>query len=132
MYLEGDKWKNWHTRCSDAAIKENKSEEDTKLSTISVSKLLEYAHTALHHCEINNLDPYKVPVFLTLERDNNLYSNIGLGICCSSQLGTYVTLESSDYYKMLLQILNLKQVNIGEVEVMIYLVLQYLNQLENV
>lgn len=29
-----------------AAIKENKSEEDTKLSTISVSKLLEYAHTA--------------------------------------------------------------------------------------
>lgn len=28
MYLEGDKWKNWHTRCSDAAIKENKSEED--------------------------------------------------------------------------------------------------------
>lgn len=91
---------NWHTRCSDAAIKENKSEEDTKLSTISVSKLLEYAHTALHHCEINNLDPDKVPVFLTLERDNNLYSNIGLGICCSSQLGTYVTLESSDYYKM--------------------------------
>lgn len=36
MYLEGDKWKNWHT-----AIKENKSEEDTKLSTISVSKLLD-------------------------------------------------------------------------------------------
>lgn len=100
MYLEGDKWKNWHTRCSDAAIKENKSEEDTKLSTISVSKLLEYVHTALRNCEINNLDPYKVPVFLTLERDNNLYSNIGLGICCSSQLGTYVTLESSDYYKM--------------------------------
>lgn len=25
MYLKGDKWKNWHTRCSDAAIKENKS-----------------------------------------------------------------------------------------------------------
>ena len=100
MYLEGDKWKNWHTRCSDAAIKENKSEEDTKLSTISVSKLLEYVHTALRNCEINNLDPDKVPVFLTLERDNNLYSNIGLGICCSSQLGTYVTLESSDYYKM--------------------------------
>lgn len=69
----------------------------------------------LHHCEINNLDPYKVPVFLTLERDNNLYSNIGC------QLGTYVTLESSDYYKMLLRILNLKLVNIGEV--MIYLVL---------
>ena len=45
MYLEGDKWKNWHTRCSDAAIKENKDEEDTKLSTISVSKLLEYAQT---------------------------------------------------------------------------------------
>lgn len=123
MYLEGDKWKNWHTRCSDAAIKENKSEEDTKLSTISVSKLLEYVHTALRNCEINNLDPDKVPVFLTLERDNNLYSNIGLGICCSSQLGTYVTLESSDYYKMLLRILNLKLVNIGEVEVMIYLVL---------
>lgn len=100
MYLEGDKWKNWHTRCSDAAIKENKSEEDTKLSTISVSKLLEYVHTALRNCEINNLDPDKVPVFLTLGRDNNLYSNIGLGICCSSQLGTYVTLESSDYYKM--------------------------------
>lgn len=100
MYLEGDKWKNWHTRCSDAAIKENKSEEDTKLSTISVSKLLEYVHTALRNCEINNLDPDKVLVFLTLERDNNLYSNIGLGICCSSQLGTYVTLESSDYYKM--------------------------------
>lgn len=98
MYLEGDKWKNWHTRCSDAAIKEIKSEEDTKLSTISVSKLLEYAHTALHHCEINNLDPYKVPVFLTLERDNNLYSNIGE----------------------------------VEVQVMIYLVLWYLNQLENV
>lgn len=69
------------------------------------------------HCEINNLDPYKVPVFFTLERDNNLYSNIGLGICC--QLGTYVTLESSDYYKMLLRILNLKLVNIGEVKVMI-------------
>lgn len=100
MYLEGDKWKNWHTRCSDAAIKENKSEEDTKLSTISVSKLLEYVHTALRNCEINNLDPDKVPVFLTLERDNNLYSNIGLDICCSSQLGTYVTLGSSDYYKM--------------------------------
>lgn len=100
MYLKGDKWKNWHTRCSDAAIKENKSKEDTKLSTISVSKLLEYVHTALRNCEINNLDPDKVPVFLTLERDNNLYSNIGLGICCSSQLGTYVTLESSDYYKM--------------------------------
>ena len=100
MYLEGDKWKNWHTRCSDAAIKENKDEEDTKLSTISVSKLLEYAHTALRNCEINHLDPDKVPVFLSLGRDNNLYSNIGLSICSSSQLGTYVTLGSSDYYKM--------------------------------
>jgi hypothetical protein len=73
MYLEGDKWKNWHTRCSDDAIKRNKDEEDTKLNTISVSRLLEYAHTALRHCEINNLDPDKVPVFLTLECDNNLY-----------------------------------------------------------
>lgn len=100
MYLEGDKWKNQHTRCSDAAIKENKSEEDAKLSTISVSKLLEYAHTAWHHCEINNLDPYKVPVFLTLDHNENLYSYVGLSICSSSQLGTYVTLGSSDYYKM--------------------------------
>lgn len=75
----------------------------------------------LHHCEINNLDPYKVPVFLTLDHNENLYSYVGLSIC--SQLGTYVTLESSDYYKMLLRILNLKLVNIGEVEVMIYLVL---------
>ena len=99
MYLEGNKWKNWHTRCSDAAIKNNKK-EDTKIYTISVSKLLDYAHTALHNCEINNLDPDKVPVFLTLGRDENLYSNIGLSICCSSQLGTYVTLGSSDYYKM--------------------------------
>lgn len=133
MYLEGDKWKNWHTRCSDAAIKENKK-EDTKLNTISVSKLLEYAHTALHHCEINNLDPDKVPVFLTLGSNESLYSYVGLSICCSSQLGTYVTLGSSDYYKMLLQILNLKQVNIGEVgvQVMIYLVLWYLNWLVNV
>lgn len=106
MYLEGDKWKNWHTRCSDAAIKENEDEEDTKLSTISVSKLLEYAHTALRDCEINNLDPDKVPVFLALGGVDNLYSNVGLG--CSGQLGTYVTLGSSDYYKMLLQILNLK------------------------
>lgn len=73
----------------------------------------------LHHCEINNLDPYKVPVFLTLDHNENLYSYVGLSIC--SQLGTYVTLESSDYYKMLLRILNLKLVNIGEV--MIYLVL---------
>lgn len=40
----------------------------------------------LRNCEINNLDPDKVPVFLTLERDNNLYSNIGLGICCSQVL----------------------------------------------
>ena len=99
MYLEGNKWKNWHTRCSDAAIKNNKK-EDTKIYTISVSKLLDYAHTALHDCEINNLDPDKVPVFLTLGRDENLYSNIRLSICCSSQLGTYVTLGSSDYYKM--------------------------------
>ena len=37
MYLEGDKWKNWHTRCSDVAIKENKDEEDTKLSTIFIT-----------------------------------------------------------------------------------------------
>lgn len=77
----------------------------------------------LHHCEINNLDPNKVPVFLALGGVDNLYSNVGLGICCSGQSGTYVTLGSSDYYKMLLQILNLKLVNIGEVEVMIYLVL---------
>lgn len=61
----------------------------------------------LHHCEINNLDPDKVPVFLTLDHNENLYSYVGLSIC-SSQLGTYVTLGSSDYYKMLLQILNLK------------------------
>lgn len=100
MYLEEDKWKNWHTRCSDVAIKENKDEEDIKLSTISVSKLLDYAYTALRHCEINNLDPDKVPVFLALGRDDNLYSNIGLSICCSSQLGTYVILGSSDYYRM--------------------------------
>ena len=99
MYLEGNKWKNWHTRCSDASIKNNKK-EDTKIYTISVSKLLDYAHTALRNCEINNLDPDKVPVFLTLGRDENLYSNIRLSICCSSQLGTYVTLGSSDYYKM--------------------------------
>ena len=105
-------------------------EGDTKLSTISVSKLLEYVHTALRNCEINNLDPDKVPVFLTLERDNNLYSNIGLGICCSSQLGTYVTLESSDYYKMFYVAPDSKPE--VEVQVMIYLVLQYLNQLENV
>ena len=32
MYLEGDKQKNWHTRCSDAAIKENKSEEKYYIS----------------------------------------------------------------------------------------------------
>ena len=100
MYLEGDKWKNWHTRCSDAAIKENKDEEDTKLSTISVSKLLEYAHEALRNCEINNLDPDKVPVFLTLDHMENLYSHIKLSICCSSQLGSYITLGSSNYYKM--------------------------------
>lgn len=100
MYLEGNKWKNWHTRCSDVAIKENKNEEDTKLSTISVSKLLAYAHTALHNCEINNLDPDKVPVFLTLDRDKNLYSQVELSIYCSGQSGTYVTLGSSDYYKM--------------------------------
>lgn len=99
MYLEDNKWKNWHTRCSDAAIKNNKK-EDTKICTISVSKLLDYVHTALHNCEINNLDPDKVPVFLALGRDENLYSNIRLSICCSSQLGTYITLGSSDYYKM--------------------------------
>lgn len=98
MYLEGNKWKNWHTRCSDVAIEEGK-EEDAKINTISVSKLLDYVHTALHHCEINNLDPDKVPVFLTLGRDQNRYSNVRLGICCSSQ-GTYVTLGSSDYYKL--------------------------------
>lgn len=61
MYLEGDKWKNWHTRCSDAAIKENKGEEDTKLSTISVSKLLEYVHTALA-CPKSNLQEKTVIV----------------------------------------------------------------------
>lgn len=99
MYLEGNKWKNWHTECSDAAIKNNKK-EDTKINTISVSKLLDYAHTALHNCEINNLDPDKVPVFLTLGRDQNLYSNVSLSICCSSQLGTYITLGSLDYYRM--------------------------------
>ena len=99
MYLEGNKWKNWHTRCSDAAIKNNKK-EDTKIYTISVSKLLDYAHTALHNCEINNLDPDKVPVFLTLGRDENLYSNVSLSICYSSQLGTYITLGSLDYYKL--------------------------------
>lgn len=100
MYLEGDKWKNWHTRCSDAAIKNNKDEEDTKLSTISVSKLLEYAHAALRDCKINNLDPDKVPVFITLDHMENLYSNVYLSICSSSKLGAYVTLGSSDYYKM--------------------------------
>ena len=99
MYLEDNKWKNWHTRCSDAAIKNNKK-EDTKICTISVSKLLDDIYTALHNCEINNLDPDKVPVFLELGRDKNLYSNIRLSTCCSSQLGTYVTLGSSDYYKM--------------------------------
>lgn len=99
MYLEGNRWKNWHTECSDAAIKNNK-EEDTKICTISVSKLLDYAHTALHHCEINNLDPDKVPVFLSLGGVDNLYSNVGLGICHSEQLDTYVTLGSNDYYKM--------------------------------
>lgn len=30
----------------------------------------------------------------------NLYSHIKLSICCSSQLGSYITLGSSDYYKM--------------------------------
>lgn len=100
MYLEGNKWKNWHTRRSDVAIKENKDEEDTKLSTISVSELLEYAHTALRDCEINNLDPDKVPVFLALGRINNLYSNIRFSMCSSSQLGLYATLGSSDYYRM--------------------------------
>ena len=99
MYLEDNRWKNWHTRCSDTAIKENKK-EDTKINTISVSKLLDYAHTALRNCENNNLDPDKVPVFLSLGRDENLYSNVSLAICCSSQLGTYVTLGSSDYYRM--------------------------------
>lgn len=99
MYLEDNKWKNWHTRCSDAAIKNNKK-EDTKICTISVSKLLDDVHTALHNCEINNLDPNKVPVFLALGYDGNLYSNIRLSTCYSSQLGTYVTLGSSDYYKM--------------------------------
>ena len=99
MYLEGNKWENWHTKCSDAAIKNNKK-EDTKINTISVSKLLDYAHTALRDCEINNLDPDKVPVFLTLGPDQNLYSNVSLSICSSFQLGTYVTLGSLDYYKM--------------------------------
>lgn len=100
MYLEEDKWKNWHTRRSDVAIKENKDEEGTKLSTISVSELLEYAHTALRDCEINNLDPDKVPVFLALGRIDNLYSNIRFSMCSSSQLGLYATLGSSDYYRM--------------------------------
>lgn len=99
MYLEDNRWKNWHTRCSDAAIKNNKK-EDTKICTISVSKLLEYTHTALRNCENNNLDPDKIPVFLALGHDENLYSNVSLSICCCSQLGTYVTLGSSDYYRM--------------------------------
>lgn len=65
-----------------------------------MSKLLEYAHAALHDCEINNLDPNKVPVFLTLDHMENLYSHIKFSICCSSQLGTYITLGSSNYYKL--------------------------------
>lgn len=40
----------------------------------------------LRNCEINNLDPDKVPVFLTLGGVDNLYSNVGLGICCSWEL----------------------------------------------
>ena len=100
MYLEDNRWKNWHTRRSDVAIKENKDEEGTKLSTISVSELLEYAHTALRDCEINKLDPDKVPVFLALGRIDNLYSNIRFSMCSSSQLGLYATLGSSDYYRM--------------------------------
>lgn len=52
MYLEGDKWKNWHTRCSDAAIKENKSEEDTKLSTY---QCLNYLSMHILHCIIVRL-----------------------------------------------------------------------------
>ena len=99
MYLEDNKWKNWHTRCSDDAIKNNRK-EDTKICTISVSKLLDYVHTVIHNCETNDLDPDKVPVFLALGRDENLYSNIRLSTCCSSQLGTYVILGSSDYYRM--------------------------------
>lgn len=99
MYLEDNRWKNWHTRCSDAAIKNNKK-ENTKICTISVSELLEYAHIALRDCEINNLDPDKVPVFLALGRIDNLYSNIRFSMCSSSQLGLYATLGSSDYYRM--------------------------------
>ena len=57
MYLEGDKQKNWHTRCSDAAIKENKSEEDTKLSTISVSKLAGERLTRLVKYVLNTDEP---------------------------------------------------------------------------
>ena len=29
MYLEDNRWKNWHTRCSDAAIKNNKKVIET-------------------------------------------------------------------------------------------------------
>ena len=38
MYLEGNKWKNWHTKCSDVAIKENKDEENQNDDYIDIKK----------------------------------------------------------------------------------------------
>lgn len=95
MYLEGKEWKNYHTKYTD-----NNCGQNTKLNTISVLDLLYYANTAWYECKINGLNPNKVPVFITLEEDNSLYSKIGLSIHNDKDLGTYVTLDSSDNYKL--------------------------------
>ena len=95
MYLEGEEWKNYHAKYTD-----NNCGQNIKLSTISVLYLLYYANTAWYECKLNGLNPNKVPVFITLGENNSLYSRIGLNINNDKDLGTYVTLDSSDNYKL--------------------------------
>lgn len=92
-------WKNYHTKSSDAAI-EKGNKEDSKISTISVSKLQEYVDAMMTHCRANNLDPDNTPVFIKEAfNSQDLYTNVGLSICCGSN-GIYMALTFSDYYRL--------------------------------
>lgn len=99
MYLERNKWKNYHTKSSDAVIEEC-DEEYSEISTISVTELQEYVDSMMQHCKANNLDPSSTPVFISTKYGNkDLYTNVGLSICCSDK-GSYMALTFTESDKL--------------------------------
>ena len=84
MELTSPRFKNFHTKWSD--------EKGKPITTISIGKLKETVDWLVKSCDMNNMDPNEVPVFLNFSDD--LYVVQGTSFGQRGDIGPYATIST--------------------------------------